>query len=121
MARCSSAYFDLGGCGVSNSDDPFDPKKLRLAQDFTETASVKKLLETVPVGQFNQDFFRTHPDPEYRLDSVGLLDPKDEREIYLVTPALSAELADEFDPCSLFTAVNRRGVVALDSRQASSR
>ena len=68
-----------------------------------------------------QDFFRTHPDPEYRLDSVGLLDPKVEREIYLVTPALSAELADEFDPCSLFTAVNRRGVVALDSRQASSR
>jgi hypothetical protein len=26
--------------------DPFDPKALRLPQDFTETASVKKLLET---------------------------------------------------------------------------
>jgi hypothetical protein len=40
--------------------DPFDPKALRLPQDFTETANVKKLLETVPIGRFNkQDFFRT--------------------------------------------------------------
>ena len=43
--------------------DPFDPKALRLPQDFKETASVKKLLETIPVRRFNnQDFFRTHPD-----------------------------------------------------------
>ena len=94
--------------------DPFDPKALRLPQDFTETANVKKLLETVPIGRFNkQDFFRTHPDPEYRLDSAELLELKDERETYLVTPALAAELADEFDPCSLFTCINRKGVLRL--------
>ena len=69
--------------------DPFDPAALRLPQDFTETASVKKLLETIPVDKFNkQDFFRTHPDPAYRIDSVGLLELKDERERYLVTPTL---------------------------------
>ena len=94
--------------------DPFDPAALRLPQDFTETAKVKKLLETIPVEKFNkQDFFRTHRDPAYRIDSVGLLELKDERERYLVTPTLSAELADEFDPCSLFTCINRKGVLRL--------
>jgi hypothetical protein len=93
---------------------PFNPAALRLPQDFTETASVEKLLETIPVGRFNkQDFFRTHPDPTYRLDSVGLLELKDDREYYLVPPAFSAELADEFDPVSLFTCVNRKGVLRL--------
>jgi hypothetical protein len=99
---------------MSDPLHPFDQKALRLPQDFTDTANVKKLLETVPIGRFNkQDFFRTHPDPEYRLDSVGLLELKDECETYLVTPALAAELADEFDPCSLFTCINRKGVLRL--------
>src|SRR5512144_2813319 len=94
--------------------DPFDPKALRLPQDFAEASNVKKLLETIPVGQFDrQDCFGTHPHAEYRLDSVGLLELKDEREYYLVAPALSDALADEFDHVSLFTCVNRKGVLRL--------
>jgi hypothetical protein len=49
--------------------DPFDLSNLRLTQDFVGTAGVKKLLTTVPVGKPNkQDFFRVHPDPEYRME-----------------------------------------------------
>lgn len=85
--------------------DPFDPAALCLPQDFTETANVEKLLLTVPVRKPNrQDFVRVHPDPAYRLPSVGLLELKDEGEIYLVSPDLAAGLANEFDPCTLYTA-----------------
>ena len=57
---------------MTKSLDPFDPAALRLPQDFTETASFKKLLETIPVGRFNkQDFFRTHPDEEYRFSILS--------------------------------------------------
>lgn len=99
---------------MTDSFDPFDPEALRLPQDFAEAVSVKKLLETVPVGRFNkQDFFRTHPDPKYRAECVGILELKEEREHYLVAPALSADLAGEFDPCSLFTCINRKGVLRL--------
>ena len=60
---------NLDPFGMTENLDPFDPAALRLPQDFTETASVKKLLENIPVERFNkQDFFRTHPDPEYRLE-----------------------------------------------------
>ena len=33
------------------SDDPFDLTKLRLKQDFVETAGVKRVYMTVPVGK----------------------------------------------------------------------
>jgi hypothetical protein len=47
--------------------DPFDLENLRLPQNFSETAGVKKLLRTVPVRRPNkQDFVRVHPDESYR-------------------------------------------------------
>ena len=93
--------------------DPFSPENLRLSQDFNEVVPVKKLLETVPVGRFNkQDFFRIRPEPEYRLD-VGLLELKEERESYVVAPSLQSELADEFDPATLFVGINRKGVIRI--------
>ena len=46
----------------SNSDDPFDPKRLRLSQRFANGADVKRALVTVPVRRPNgQEFFRVHP------------------------------------------------------------
>lgn len=41
--------------------DPFDPAALRLPQDFTETAKVKKLLETIPVEKFIAGLFPHSP------------------------------------------------------------
>jgi len=94
--------------------DPFDPASLRLDQSFADGAAVKKLLTTVPVRKPNrQDFVRVHPDPAYRLTPAGIIELRDERETYLVTPAMAADLAREFTPATLFLAINRQGVLFL--------
>jgi hypothetical protein len=90
-----------------------DLSKLRLSQDFIETAGVKKLLMTVPVRKPNpQDFSRVHPDPNYRSE-FAVIELKDDRETYLLTPAVSWQLANEAVPIVLYTAINRQGVVYL--------
>lgn len=68
---------------------------------------------TVPVRKPNpQDFFRVHPDPEYRLN-VALIDLKEERESYLVRPEVYPDLIGEVVHATPFTAVNRQGVIFL--------
>jgi hypothetical protein len=94
-------------------DDPFDLSKLRLSQDFVESAGVKKLLTTVPVRKPNpQDFVRVHPDPTYRME-FAVIDLKDDREIYLLPPHIARELPSEFVMVTLYTTINRQGVVHL--------
>jgi hypothetical protein len=86
--------------------DPFDPANLRLDQSFTETARVKKLLTTVPVRKPSpQDFVRVHPEFHENFPIVEL---KEEREEYLVTANLVADLAGEFMPKTLFLAITRQ-------------
>jgi hypothetical protein len=93
--------------------DPFDLDSLRLSQAFTETAGTKKLLRTVPVHKPNpQDFVRTHPSDQYRGD-FPLIELKDEREEYIVARDLVGELAGEWVQKTLFTAINKQGVVFL--------
>jgi hypothetical protein len=93
--------------------DPFDLTKLRLDQSFVESAGVKKLLTTVPVRKPNpQDFVRVHPSPEFRA-ALAVIELKEDREIYLLTPQIARELPGEFVMVMLFTAVNRQGVVHL--------
>lgn len=95
------------------SGDPFDLSKLRLDQNFVELAGVKKLLTTVPVkkpGQ--QDYIRVHSAPEYRLD-VAIIELKEDREIFLLQPTIARELPGEFVMSTIFTAINRQGVVFL--------
>jgi hypothetical protein len=97
----------------AKAPDPFDPAKLRLSQEFVESAGVRKLLTTIPVGKPNQqDFVRVHPDPAYRLE-VGLIELKDDREVYLVSPSVAHDLAGEFKPYTVYTCINRQGVVRL--------
>ena len=99
---------------VPHNNNPFDPKSLRLSQNFTETVGVKKLLTAVPVRKPNkQEFVRVHPDPEYRLTPAAIVELKDDREVYLVTPAMATELPGEFTTVTLFTAINRQGVLHL--------
>jgi hypothetical protein len=96
-------------------DDPFDPDRLRLSQDFAAAVGVRKLLTTVPVRKPDKTWWvRTHADPAYRLQT-GLLELKEERETYLVDrelwPALVTEPA--FAPQLLVTSINRQGVLFL--------
>jgi hypothetical protein len=74
---------------------------------------VKKLLKTVPVHKPNfQDFVRVHPSPEYR-ENFPIIELKDEREEYVISARLVPELVGEFVTKTLFTAINRQGVVFL--------
>jgi hypothetical protein len=94
--------------------DPFDPASLRLGQSFADVGAVQKLLLTVPVRKPGKhEFIRVHKSPEYRVTPIGLIELKEDREVYLVAPAMSAALAAEISPCSLVTAITRQGVVFL--------
>lgn len=94
--------------------NPFDPAALRLDQSFVEGTAVKKLITTVPVRKPNkQDFVRVHPDPQYRLSPAAMIELKEESEIYLVTPAMAHDLTQEAFVATLYTAINRQGVVFL--------
>src|SRR5215472_9678444 len=94
--------------------DPFDPAVLRLDQSYADTVGVKKLLTTVPVRKPNrQDFVRVHPDPEYRLTPAAIIEVKEDREVYLVTPNMAQGLPGEFSTVTLFTTINRQGTLHL--------
>jgi hypothetical protein len=99
---------------MSNAMNPFDPANLRLSQNFTEAVGVKTLLTTIPVRKpHRQDFVRVHPDAAYRCGPVGVLELKEDRETYLVTPSMANVLAGEFNLVTLCTAITRQGVVFL--------
>ena len=95
----------------TSAPDPFDLASLRLNPSFLETAGVKKLLTTVPARRPGpQDFVRVHPAPEYR-ENFSMIDLKDDREDYLVRPEIVPELTGEVVYKTIFTAINRQGVV----------
>jgi hypothetical protein len=84
-----------------------------LDQSFVETSGVKKLLTTVPVRKpNNQDFVRVRPEEAYRLTSA-VIELKDDRETYLVQPEVARQLPGECSPVTLYTGINRQGVVFL--------
>jgi hypothetical protein len=92
--------------------NPFDPAALRLSGDFAALGVKKKLLK-IPVSKPDKAWFvRTHPDDAYRLETC-LLVLKEEREFYLVAPALWPDLAGEptFAPQVLSLGINRQGVL----------
>ncbi len=95
--------------------NPFDNLlALRLDQSYADTVGVKKLLTTVPVRKPNrQDFVRVHPDPAYRLTPAAVIEVKEDREVYFVTPDMAQELPGEFSVVTLYTAINRQGVLFL--------
>lgn len=110
MAKKSN---DIPEPGDVVSENPFDPKRLRLSQNFAELAGVKKILSTVPTNKPNrQEFIRTHPDPSYRLETA-VLEMKEDRETYLVDPDLWSDLPGEVVPKILYTTINRQGTVRI--------
>jgi hypothetical protein len=95
------------------SDNPFDPQKLRLSQNYGASAGVKKLTTTIPVRKpGKQDYVRVHPDPDYRIETA-VLEIKEEQETFLVAQELWDELPRELTPKVLFTTINRQQVTSL--------
>jgi hypothetical protein len=116
-AESTDAAVSTDSITPENADaaaDPFDDlAALRLDQSFVQTAGAEKLLITVPVRKPNkQDFVRVHPAPEYRED-FALIELRDDREMYLLLPEVARNLPGEFSMCTLYTAINRQGVVFL--------
>jgi hypothetical protein len=95
--------------------DPFELASLRLSQDFASAVGVKRLITTIPVRKPSREWFvRTHPDPAYRLQTA-VLELKEDRETYLVSPRLWPELTSEatFSPRLLVASITRQGDVFL--------
>jgi hypothetical protein len=93
----------------------FDLDNLRLKQDFSETLGIRRILSLVPVRKPNRtNFFRVHPGEDYRMD-VGILEMKEERETFLVTPDMMSEpgIYELVVPARLVTYITRQGVVGL--------
>jgi hypothetical protein len=91
-----------------------DLKSLILPQDFAAQQSAEKLLTTVPVRKPSKtDFFRVNPDDDYQLGPIGILELKEERETYLVSPEMTESLSSHVMRANLVTVINRQGVVFL--------
>jgi hypothetical protein len=95
-----TANQSTNGNGSANSSDatpaPVDAftdlTALRLDQSYADSVGVKKLLTTVPVRRpHSQEFVRTHP--EFWLPGAPVIELKDDRESFLVVPAVAATLS----------------------------
>ena len=99
---------------INQASNPFDPASLRLDQSYPDTVGVKKLLTTVPVRKPNrQDFVRVHSDQAFRLTPAAIIEVKEDREVYLVRPGMASQLPGEFSVATLYTTINRQGVLHL--------
>jgi hypothetical protein len=75
-----------------DTPDPFDVAALRLPPSYEQDAGLRTQLTTVPVRKpKRQEWFRVHPDKEYRADFALIL-VDEGREYYLVNPALLSEV-----------------------------
>ena len=93
---------------MTGAPDPFDPIALRVSPNF-EAVAVKRVIVAVPVRKpKRQEFVRVHPDEAYRLETA-VVELAEERETYLVVPALLEALADEVRLVRLYLAVPRGG------------
>jgi hypothetical protein len=94
--------------------NPFNLDALRLDQSFADSVGVKKLLTSVPVRKPNrQEFVRVHPETTWRLTPAAIIELKEDRETYLVTPEMAAKLPGEFTVATIFTVINRQCVTFL--------
>jgi hypothetical protein len=95
------------------SSDPFDPRNLRLSQDFGASVAVKKAVITIPVRKPDRQWFvRVRPGNDWRLP-VAIIDVTEERDPYVVAPSLVADLTAEVAPSMLFTAISRHAGLFL--------
>jgi len=93
--------------------DPFALDNLTVGGTQMEDLGVERPLLIVPVRKPNpQDFFRLHPDPEYRL-VARVLELKAERETYLTTNAVWPLIPGETRLVCLVTYQSRHGGIGL--------
>ena len=93
--------------------NPFDPKKLRIGQRFGEGQDVRRILVSVLVRKpHRQEFFRTHPNPEMTLQTA-ILEFKQDRQSFIVTPELAPYLPGEAVAKLLIPTLTNHGSLCL--------
>jgi hypothetical protein len=91
---------------------PFDLDALRVTGSIN-TIGAKPIFYNIAVRKPNkQEFFRVNTDPEYSFQ-CGILELKDEREHYLVTPNMIPEMAEDVRVVELTLCTSRQGVPFL--------
>ena len=96
-----------------NASDPFNPLTLRIDPAMGTELGVKKALLHVPIRKPNrQEFFRTRPDNEFRMN-IAIIELKEERETYAVTPEVATALPGETRIVELRLCVTRTGAIYL--------
>jgi hypothetical protein len=89
------------------NSDPFDPKNLRIDHTGREPG-VSQVVRLQVRKPSKQEFFRTNPDVDYRM-TAAIVELKEENEIYLLTPAVAAEVPLEYRTVELRLCVARSG------------
>lgn len=89
--------------------NPFDPDSLRVQGDVNAIGAEKVLLRLAVRKPNKQEFFRVNTDPDYRL-MTAILEMKEDREFYIVTPNALHVLAEDVRYVELVLCQNRQGV-----------
>jgi hypothetical protein len=96
-----------------SAPDPFDPAQFAANSSVTGGVGITKEMVICPVRKPNkQEFVRVHSSRDYQL-RAHILELKDERETYLVMPAIASELPGETKTVILRLTVNRQGALFL--------
>ena len=107
------------GNGVGNGAAPTpidifsDLSALSMSQAYADIIGVKKLLLTVPVRKpHSQEFVRVHP--EFRIPGAPIIELKDDRELFLLTPGVATMLSQgDFVMKDLFLTISRQNVLFI--------
>lgn len=104
---------DKNNSGPVTSPSPFDLEKFAVSGTVMGEIGAEKMLVNVPVRKPNrQEFVRTHEGTDHRL-RASILELKEEREIYLMTPELAMALPGETRLVMLRLCANRQGAIFL--------
>jgi hypothetical protein len=126
-ARNIAGNGNADGAAPAPVDVFSDLKALSMSQAYADIVGVKKLLLTVPVRKpHSQEFVRVHP--EFRIPGAPIIELKDDRESFLLTPSVAAMLSPgDFTLKDLFLSMSRQGVlfvwpvpVPADGQRANS-
>ena len=94
---------------LNNATDPFNPLSLRIDPAMGAALGVKKALVHISVRKpSRQEYFRTHPESDYRMN-LAVLELKEEREIYAVVPDIAAAFPGEVRVVELRVCITRTG------------
>ena len=103
----------LNGTDGNDAEVDWDLNALRLDQNFDSIIGAQPVIATVSVRKPHaQEWFRVHPDDNWRLPTT-ILQMKEDRESYLIDPPLRSQLWQEIQPILLCTVVSRQDELFL--------